>query len=100
MNEKIKYYLDIIENNIKDIEEAISNLRKNLDSKKKDINPPSSKSEIEVFSAGHQPKNLVYIKSLKWNANCSKCGKFLKKGWGAYYNPKEKKVYCSKCKNG
>jgi len=85
MNEKIKYYLDIIENNIKDIEEAISNLRKNLE------NNQTNKT---------QNNGLVYIKSLKWNTNCSKCGKFLKKGWGAYYNPKEKKVYCSKCKNG
>lgn len=86
MNEKIKYYLDIIENNIRDIEEAISNLRKNLGNNQTNRTQNNS--------------DLVYIKSLKWNTNCSKCGKFLKKGWGAYYNPKEKKVYCSKCKNG
>jgi len=42
--------------------------------------------------------NLIRLKNLKKDGNCAKCGIYLKKGWGAYWDKNTKKLYCSKCK--
>jgi len=92
MNEKIKYYLDVLEESLETIKEAISKLREKLTG--------NNSTQTNETKTQEDNNGLIYLKSLKYNSNCSKCGKFLKRGWGAYYDPKEKKIYCSKCKNG
>ena len=85
--------IDDIESFVEEISNSVTDLRSKL-CKFED----KKKRTVEV------KKETVKLKkiNLKYNSKCSKCGKFLKAGFSAYYEPQSKKIYCNciRKKNG
>lgn len=86
--------IDDIERFIEEINDSVADLRSKL-----------CKFGDEIEKGGMKTKGeTVKLRkiNLKYNSKCNKCGKFLKAGFVAYYEPQSKKIYCScvRGKNG
>jgi len=81
--------IDDIQNFVEEISDSVADLRHKLS---------------EFSDEREEKRETIKLRkiNLKYNSKCSKCGKFLKAGFSAYYEPQSKKIYCNciRKKNG